>query len=148
MFKHLLQKIGVLCLIYVNIISAQASPLLKDNYPKQYVVQKGDTIYEIAAKYLHKPWLWRKIWRDNPQIKNPKRLYPGTVLALNFYDGKPHLTVTQNGTYKLSPQSRPKPADMAIPTIPLRDIKPFLNRSQIFDENELAQAGYVVAFKG
>lgn len=147
-FKHFLQQIVFLCLIGLTITSTQASPLLKDNYPKEYVVQKGDTIYEIAAKYLNEPWQWRKIWRDNPQIKNPKRLYPGTVLTLNYYDGKPHLTVTQNGTYKLSPQSRPRPAEMAIPTIPLRDIKPFLNRSQIFDENELANAGYVVDFMG
>jgi hypothetical protein len=111
-------------------------------------VKKGDTIYEIAGRFLNKPWQWRKIWRDNPHIKNPKKLYPGNVLTLNFYEGKPHLTVSSNGTYKLSPQARLRPAEKAIPTIHLRDIKPFLNRSQIFDENELANAGYVVAFKG
>lgn len=146
--KHLIKPIILGAIFSVSFQTIQATPLLKDHYPKQYVVQKGDTIYEIAKKYLNKPWQWRRIWRNNPQIKNPKRLYPGTVLNLDFYAGKPHLTVVGNGTYKLSPQSRPRPAEKAIPAIHLRDIKPFLNRSQIFDVDELGKAGYVVAFKG
>lgn len=121
---------------------------LKNHYPQKYVVKQGDTIYEIAARYLNKPWQWKKIWRDNPQIKNPKKLYPGTVLTLKYYDGHPYLSVDRYGTYKLSPQARIRPAQKAIPPIALKDIKPFLNRSQIFDINELASAGYVVSYKG
>lgn len=121
---------------------------VKDHYPQKYVVQKGDTIYEIASKYLNKPWQWRKIWHDNPHVKNPKRLYPGTVLTLQYFDGKPHLTVSRYGTYKLSPQARPRPAQKAIPPIHLSEIKPFLNNSRVLDTDELSNAGYVVAYKG
>lgn len=121
---------------------------LKEHYPQKYVVKEGDTIYEIAARYLSKPWQWRKIWRDNPHIKNPKRLYPGTVLKLVYHDGKPYLTVSRYGTYKLSPHARPRPAQKAVPPIHLTDIKPFLNRSRVLDSNELATAGYVIEYKG
>lgn len=120
---------------------------LKDHYPQKYVVQEGDTIYDIAEKYLNKPWEWKKIWRDNKHVKNPKRLYPGTVLTLQYDEGKPYLRVLRYGTYKLSPQARPRPAQKAIPPIPLSDIKPFLNGSRVFDKDELSTAGYVLAFK-
>ncbi len=150
MFKTHMKNLSLCALFSLPFMSlnAYASPLLKDLYPVQYVVKKGDTIYEIAGRYLNQPWQWRKIWRDNPHIKNPKRIFPGTVLELRYHDGKPHLTVSNNGTYKLSPQARPRPASRAIPAIHLSDIKPFLNRSRIFDKDELATAGYVVAFKG
>ncbi len=135
-------------MVSVQTFAANTIISLKDHYPQKYVVQKNDTIYEIASRYLNKPWQWKRIWRDNPHIKNPKRLYPGTVLELRYYDGKPHLTVTRSGTYKLSPHARPRPAQKAIPPIHLSDIEPFLNRSLVLDYNELAHAGYIVAYKG
>lgn len=140
-----------MCLLSVVTIQGFAANIvisLKDHYPQNYVVQENDTIYEIASMYLNKPWQWKRIWRDNLHVKNPKRLYPGTVLELQYHDGKPRLTVTRTGTYKLSPHARPRPAQKAIPPIHLRDIEPFLNRSLVLDEDELKKAGYVIAFKG
>lgn len=121
---------------------------LKDHYPHKYVVQPGDTLYDIAGKYLNKPWEWKRIWRDNPQIRNPSKLYPGSVLTLQFHEGKPYLKVTRRGTYKLSPHARPRPAKQAIPPIYLSDIYPFLNGSRVFDTDELQHAGYVIAYNG
>src|SRR3989338_6653180 len=76
---------------------------LRDQAPKRYVVQRGDTLWTIASRYLKRPWEWKSLWHANPQIQNPNRLYPGAVLVLRFANNQPYLHVLSNGTVKLSP---------------------------------------------
>ena len=121
---------------------------LKDHYPQKYVVQEGDTLYDIAKAYLNQPWQWQQIWHDNPKVKNPNRIYPGAILTLEYHDGRPYLSMIRQGTYKLSPHARPRPAQKAIPPIHLSEIRPFLNGSRVFDVDELANSAYVVALNG
>jgi LysM domain len=127
---------------------AACSATLKPNFPPRYVVQEGDTLWDIAGKFLDKPWEWKEIWRDNPQIKNPRHLHPGAVLEMKFYDGKPALVMVRRGTYRLSPQARPQPAHSAIPTIPLNDLKPFLNGALVFDHEQFRDFSYIVSVEG
>lgn len=72
-----------------------ASDVLRTDHPSEYVVVKGDTLWDISGKFLEKPWLWPDIWKKNPQIKNPNLIYPGDVIRLVYIDGKPYLTVNE-----------------------------------------------------
>ena len=121
---------------------------LRDDYPKRYTVQPGDTLWSIANQYLQAPWEWKALWRANPRIKNPNKLYPGAVLELRFYKHRPYLHVSSNGTLRLSPYMRPMPLNNPIFPIPLMDIKPFLNGSIIMDHDRLQNSPYLVAFMG
>lgn len=135
----------VLLLISCLVIPSYALSL-KDTAPQRYVVQPSDTLWSIASQYLSCPWEWKSLWRANPHIKNPYRLYPGDVLELKYAQNRPFVRVLSNGTIKLSPNMRPMPLDNPIPSIPLSDIKPFLDASLILDKDSLKNAPYIVAF--
>lgn len=138
----------LLIIIALFISFTAESITLRNDYPKRYTVQPGDTLWGIANRYLSHPWEWKELWHANPQIKNPNHLYAGAVLELHFHNKNPYLRVLSNGTIKLSPYVRPMPLENPIPPIPLMDIKPFLNASLVMNHNLLLNAPYVVAFIG
>jgi LysM repeat protein len=69
---------------------------IKADYPREYTVKKGDTLWGIASQYLDDPWYWPEIWYRNEQVKNPHLIYPGDVLTLIFIKGQPSIQVTRS----------------------------------------------------
>ena len=116
---------------------------LRDGHPDVYIVKKGDTLWDISAVFLDKPWLWPEIWYVNPQVENPHLIYPGDELRLVYVDGKPR--IVRNNDAKLSPQIRVLSETDAIPTIPLDAIRPFLYTPRILSDEELDNAPYILA---
>lgn len=53
--------------------------------PEDYVVEPGDTLFDIGAQLLDEPNYWPKLWSLNPEIPNPHFIYPG--MHLRFYPG-------------------------------------------------------------
>ena len=100
-------------------------------HPETYVVQKGDTLWDISARFLKKPWLWPEIWQANPQVKNPHLIYPGDVLSLAYLDR----VVAQPGPRQ----------DAPINAIPLSQVEPFLKQLSVVDE--IDSLPYVVALE-
>jgi len=49
---------------------------------KDYIVMKGDTLWDISKKELQDPFFWPKIWKENPDIANPDRIYPQQIIRI------------------------------------------------------------------
>ena len=138
------RQIGFFFASWLLISAAMADVLqLKEGYPETYVVQKGDTLWDISGHFLKSPWLWPRLWQVNPQVKDPHWIYPGDVLSLTWINGEPRLT--QKHTIKLSPSVRIEPKLSPIPTIKLSAISAFLRSDHIFPAgSNLDQMPYIL----
>jgi len=116
---------------------------LAEGHPTEYVVVKGDTLWDISGRFLKSPWLWPDVWYVNPQIDNPHLIYPGDVIYLTWVDGQPRLSL-KRGVAKLGPRARVSPLDQAIPAIALKDIAGFLNDNIVLEQDLLERAPYVI----
>ena len=117
---------------------------LNPEHPTNYTVVKGDTLWDIAGKFLRYPWQWPDIWEVNKQIANPHWIYPGDELSLSYKDGRPVLSLLRSRAVKLSPSVREQAHEARIPPIPLDAIHQFLSRPRVVTEQQIDRAAYVV----
>jgi hypothetical protein len=47
-----------------------------------YIIKKGDTLWDLAYKFLGDPFKWSQIWHQNSYITNPDLIYPGNTLVI------------------------------------------------------------------
>jgi hypothetical protein len=136
MFKRLLVPV-VAALTFLAVHAAES--VLRADHPDRYVVQRGDTLWDIAGRFLRAPWLWPEIWQANPQVANPHLIYPGDVLNLSYLGGRPQLS-------SVGPRIR-ESGEEAITTIPLSEVEPFLKRMRVLDGEEWKGLPYVVGLE-
>ena len=148
----MLNKILISFVISLLFFYANAGEIeLNPEHPEKYTVVKGDTLWDISARFLKEPWRWQEIWQVNPQIKNPHLIYPGDLVALTFQDGQPVLSlerageITSGRNVKLSPTVRSYEKNEAIPPIPVDAIQQFLKWPLIFEEDEMDDWPYIVS---
>lgn len=142
---------------------------LRPDHPEEYIVKKGDTLWDIAAMFLKDPWFWPEVWHVNPQVENPHLIYPGDLLRLIYIGDEPKVTRVDpvadstGGTgssggsdtrgsglsaERFKPRARIVSQGGAIPTLPLDVIKPFLTGARVVNRSELENAAYVVSSQG
>ena len=138
--KHML--IILLTLGLIMSVAAQDIELRPD-HPREYIVQEGDTLWDIAGRFLTRPWQWPAIWQANPDIENPHLIFPGDRISLVFIGGEPRLVA--EGTRRLSPEVRRERIVGPINTIPYDAIAPFLRNPRIIDPDQIAELPYIVA---
>ena len=126
----------------------QNTATLKASAPEQYVVQKGDTLWDLSNRFLNQPWYWPEIWYMNPQVNNPHLIFPGDVINVFYVGGKPYLTVGDStgvtGSERLSPTMRAEAIDINDRIIPIQAIEQFLIRPQIISKEELENSPHIV----
>ena len=116
-----------------------SEPTFRKQAPLIYTVQKGDTLWGLAQKFLNNPADWRKIWHANPQVRNPNLIFPGDQLEIITINGQQRLTK------RLSPQVRISPLDKAIPTLSFEMLKGFLSYPQIIEVPELNDSPRIIS---
>lgn len=131
-------------------VSADTLALKKD-HPDRYVVQKGDTLWDISGRFLTKPWLWPRLWDMNKQIKNPHWIYPGDRLRLTWVNGQPKLVLDSSDARSgkkvitLTPKMRIEEKQGPVSTVEYSDISQFLRADMVADSNvDLEHMPYVL----
>ncbi len=148
--KPFIIKVLLLITLAFGSVSQADTVRLAPDHPERYVVIRGDTLWDISARFLEDPWMWPEIWHINPEIANPHLIYPGDIIRLEYVDGKPVLRLERPGmgdlhTVKFSPTARMTVLDSAIPTIPMDAIGQFLKYPRIVTDGELERSPYIVA---
>ena len=108
--KNLLFLGAVLALLDLTAPAYADVVALNADHPDRYVVQKGDTLWDISKRFLKDPWRWASVWTINEQIKNPHLIYPGDIILLTYVDGKPQLSVVRDEPAAEVPQAVVAPA--------------------------------------
>ncbi len=121
---------------------------LAEGHPNEYVVQVGDTLWDIAATFLKDPWYWPEIWYVNPEIVNPHLIYPGDLLGLVYIDGAPRVTPIRASTYRLSPQARVTPLAEAVSSIPYEAVAAFLTTGVVLEKKHAEALPYILETRG
>jgi hypothetical protein len=121
---------------------------LQENAPDKYVVEKGDTLWDISARFLKDPWRWPQIWNLNREaVRNPHWIYPGDTILLDRSGKEPRLSLVKGGlqTVKLSPGVRASElASDAIQPIPIRVIHPFLSQPRVVPKGAFDDAPFIL----
>ena len=140
--------ITALLVMSAGYVTAQGDIELNPAHPDTYVVEKGDTLWDISNMFLKDPWFWPEIWYVNPDIVNPHLIYPGDVIGLVYIDGQPRITNVRASTYRMSPQARVTPLNEAITSIPFEDVAAFLSTGVILEKHEADALPYLLETHG
>jgi hypothetical protein len=105
--------------------------------PSTHVVKKGDTLWDICARYFRDPWRWPKVWALNPEIENPHWIFPGQLVRLDKDD--PNRAVVVAAPPADESPSTPAPVTRAVMLPP----SPGLKELGFVDEGGLRLAGTI-----
>jgi len=110
---------------------------------KEYKVKGGDTLWDISHNELQDPFLWPKIWKENPEIKNPDRIYPDQSIKIPLY--------LMQKEDKIEDRKEEQAAAMAEPVIEKEATKEAMQKAEpapiearpLVDANLFIASGYI-----
>ncbi len=68
--------------IPLSAVAAEGEKTVEYETGFYYTVQKGDTLWDLSQKFSDTPWQWPELWKENKDIANPHRIYPGERIRL------------------------------------------------------------------
>ncbi len=84
-------------ILAISVLFSISSLAMEINKKTDYLVKKGDTLWDISEHFLKDPWEWKTLWKTNPQIENPHLIYPDDLITLSFdTEGTPVLSIERN----------------------------------------------------
>jgi hypothetical protein len=75
-------RVFVCCVAPQAVYGQDYEPDIVTTYPaitgeRMYIVEEGDTLWDICDQFFDDPYFWPTLWAFNPQITNPHWIYPG-----------------------------------------------------------------------
>jgi hypothetical protein len=105
---------------------------------KDYTIKRGDTLWGISHNELQDPFLWPKVWKENPEIKNPDRIYPDQKIKIPL-----HLLQKEVPAEKPKPKVVKRPEPIEKPTeeiVEPEEIKYLIDRNSLFRSGFIADS--------
>ncbi len=101
--------------------------------PEEYIIKKGDTLWDISDTKLEDYFLWPRLWNVNPHIKNPDLIYPGNTIRIPSREELMRMPLLPKK--KLPTVSKPKKPVFELPEL----VKP----KYIVDKNLYIKSGWI-----
>lgn len=106
--------------------------------PDAYIIQKDDTLWDLAGKWFNDPFLWPQIWDENRYILDSHWIYPGDPLVV---PGRPTV-VPEEGpppvTEVLPPVTDEQPPEEPVVPEP-EPLQPVASQSDLYCSGFIAQ---------
>ena len=138
--------IGMLALMVIAFSFLTSSG--QDMEYKEYKVLKGDTLWDISTKEIKDPFLWPKIWKENPDVQNPDRIFPSQMIKIPLRLIQKEQEEEEAATEKASAgtetaKAEPKKEEQLKPVE--RKIEP-VKKNYLADENLILSSGYITDY--
>ncbi len=125
-------------IIILGMFTAGIASAQQEDY-KEYTVKKGDTLWDISSKEITDPFLWPKVWKENPEVKNPDLIYPGQKIRIPLY-------LLQKQVPPPPPVETAMPAPVIRPPVKKEEpavIIPPVKKDYLVDKDTFASSGYI-----
>jgi len=103
---------------------------------KDYTVLKGDTLWDISKKELKDPFLWPKIWKENPTITNPDKIYPKQKIKIPLYIVQKEISLPATPKQEVEIKKEELQKEIPKKTAPVK-------KEYLVDKNLLISSGYI-----
>ncbi len=120
-----------------------------DDAPDAHLVVRGDTLWDLASRFLRNPWCWPEVWEKNRDaVANPHWIYPGQTIRLDRARG---LLTSRADDASPLPVARLTPTlrteAIALAPVPLMASSwlSLLRRTPLMSDAGIAQAPRIVA---
>jgi hypothetical protein len=107
--------------------------------PDAYIIQRGDTLWDLAGKWLGDPHLWPQVWDLNRYVEDSHWIYPGDPLGV---PGKPTVVppggppaappAEETGATAEAPQEQPAAPARPLPPPPPAPLLPVADASDVY----------------
>ncbi len=112
-----------------------------DPRPDAYIIQKGDTLWDLSEIWFEDPFLWPQIWDENRYILDSHWIYPGDPLVV---PGRP-MVVPDEGPLPVPDPTPPVSVEVEPPVVPEPPAPPPL--IAIATPSDLYCSGYIAQGK-
>ncbi len=117
--------------LVVVLLSMASLAVAQEQEIKDYKVEQGDTLWDISLRELNDPFLWPKIWKENPEIANPDKIKPGQIIKIPLYLIR-KAEAPKESVVEIRPLVEEKPVVKAAPPMPapiVRITPPLVHRN-------------------